>query len=164
MLGDDADHDLVMDTVTGDLAFGPRHMGLSEAEGAERVDYAKALVGIESLAACNPQHLSLGQKRAVSLAGVLAMRPSILALDEPSVHLDAMHRRKLIQILQCLTCTRIMASHDLDFLWETCTRIVLLHQGHIKTQGPCHTLLRDEALLASCDLELPLRLQKSDKY
>jgi len=162
LLGDDADHHLLMDTVIGDIAFGPRNMGLAESEVAERVEYAMTLVGIESLAACNPQNLSLGQKRAVSLAGVLAMRPSILALDEPSVHLDAMHRRKLIQVLQGLTCTRIMASHDLDFLWETCTRIVLLHRGHIKAEGPCQTLLRNEALLAACDLELPLRLQKSE--
>jgi len=110
-----------------------------------------------------PLDLGTGRRVGNGLRFTYA-RPSILALDEPSVHLDAMHRRKLIQILQGLTCTRIMASHDLDFLWETCTRIVLLHQGHIKTQGPCHTLLRDEALLASCDLELPLRLQKSDKY
>ena len=80
-------------------------------------------------------------------------------MDEPSAALDPRNRRNLIGILNALPCAKLIASHDLDFIYDTCDRVLLLHNGTLAADAPARTLLRDRALLERCDLELPLRFQ-----
>jgi len=155
----DADDQLFCPTVYDDVAFGPSHLGLPAAEVDARVRQALAVVGLTGFEERVPQKLSAGQKRLVALAGVLSYDPSILVLDEPSAALDPRHRRRLINLLKGLDRTLIVATHDLDFVWDVCTRTVLLDAGHVHADGPTRTILGDRALLETNGLELPLRLQ-----
>jgi energy-coupling factor transporter ATP-binding protein EcfA2 len=145
-------------SVEDDVAFGLRNLGLPEADVAARVEAALAMVGLASRAGRMPHHLSCGEQKRVVLASVLAMRPRVLALDEPSAFLDPAGRRQLIRLLDRLDGTLVIASHDLDLVLETCTRTVLLDAGHVVADGPTSALLADEALLSAHDLELPDRL------
>ena len=87
------------------------------------------------------------------------MEPDIILMDEPSIALDPKNRRNLIGILNELTCLKIVASHDLDFIMDTCDRVILLHDGKIAADGSTDDILRDKELLESHGLELPLRFQ-----
>ena len=82
-------------------------------------------------------------------------------MDEPSAALDPRNRRGLIQILNDLPCAKLIASHDLDFIYDTCDRVLLLHHGRLAADGSARELLRDAALLEQCELELPLRFQQA---
>ncbi len=159
----DSDDQLFCSTVREDVAFGPRNLKLPEAEVAERVERALALTGATPLADRPPYKLSGGEKRAAAVAAVLAMEPQVLLLDEPSSSMDPQARRRLIHLMRGLPQAQIVASHDLDLLWEVCDRVLVLRQGAIAADGPAHDVLRDETLLASCALELPLRLQPLGK-
>ncbi len=106
-----------------------------------------------------PFHLSGGEKRRVALAGVLAMRPSILLLDEPSMYLDPRGRRELIQLLHTLAGTRIIASHDLELILQTCQRVILLDQGRLIADGSARHVLADTALMEAHGLEVPYSLR-----
>jgi cobalt/nickel transport system ATP-binding protein len=150
---------LFMPTVAADVAFGPEHQGLRQEEVRERVQRALSATGATELAARPPWGLSGGEKRAVSIAAVLAMEPSILLLDEPSSGLDPASRRKLIGLIPTLPGTVIVASHDLDLVLEVCDRVLVLGDGGVSADGPAQTVLRDDTLLAANRLELPLRLQ-----
>jgi cobalt/nickel transport system ATP-binding protein len=121
-----------------------------------QADAALAAVDAGHLAARAPYRLSGGEKRAVAIAGVLAMSPSILVLDEPSSGLDPAGRRRLIELLRSLTHTRILATHDLDLVLEVCARVVVLHQGRVVADGAACELLADTDLLRRCRLEPPL--------
>ena len=153
------DDQLFMPTVQDDVAFGPRNQGLAEAEVAGRVQEALAAVGAAGLVGRPPYRLSGGEKRAVSIATVLAMSPEILVLDEPTAGLDPRSRRNVIGLLNQLDHTRIVASHDLDLILEVCQRVILLRQGRVAADGRCAEVLRQSALLADGGLELPLTLQ-----
>jgi cobalt/nickel transport system ATP-binding protein len=152
----DADDQLFMPTVYDDVAFGPSNMGLPDGEVRSRVHAALEAVGAAHLAARPPYRLSGGEKRAVAIAGVLAMAPSVLVLDEPSAGLDPAGRRRLIGLLQKLAQTRLIATHDLDLVLEVCTRVVILHHGRVQAEGRPETLFADRDLLALCHLEPPL--------
>jgi cobalt/nickel transport system ATP-binding protein len=152
----DADDQLFMPTVFDDVAFGPLHQGLAEAEVRARVAQALATVGAAHLAARAPYRLSGGEKRLVALAGVLAMAPRVLVLDEPSAGLDPTARRRLIGLLRTLPHTRIVAAHDLDLVLEVCPRVLVLHQGRVHADGDARAIFGDAALLARCGLEPPL--------
>ena len=153
------DDQLFMPTVREDVEFGPRNQGLTDAEVEDRVRRAVGVVGVEQLLDRPPHHLSGGEKRAVSIATVLAMAPEALVLDEPSAGLDPHSRRQVIRLLQDLSCTRIIASHDLDLILDVCQRVILMHRGRIAADGPCREILQQADLLTDCGLELPLRLQ-----
>jgi len=152
----DADDQLFMPTVQDDVAFGPTNQGLAAAEVQARVQAALQAVGALHLAARPPYRLSGGQKRAVAIAGVLAMAPDILVLDEPSSGLDPAGRRRLIGLLQALRQTRVIASHDLDLVQEVCQRVLVLHDGRVQADGAPAALFADLALLQRCQLEPPL--------
>ena len=152
----DADDQLFMPTVHEDVAFGPRNQGLPASEVQERVQAALQQVGAWHLASRAPWRLSGGEKRAVAIAGVLAMQPRVLVLDEPSAGLDPAARRRLIGVLQACTQTCVLATHDLDLVLDTCQRVVVLHQGRLRADGAPAALLADAALLAECGLEPPL--------
>jgi cobalt/nickel transport system ATP-binding protein len=152
----DADDQLFMPTVEEDVAFGPLNMGLPADEVRRRVHEALATVGAGHLARRAPYRLSGGEKRAVAIAGVLAMSPSILVLDEPSSGLDPAARRRLIDLLRSFSHTRIVATHDLDLVLDVCTRVLVLHEGRLAADGAPAAIFADADLLARCHLEPPL--------
>ena len=127
----DPDDQLFSPTVLEDVAFGPLYMGLPEEEVLARVRWALEQVQMEDYLHRMPQHLSLGEKRKIALATVLSMKPTILALDEPSAGLDVAGRRNLISLLQRLPQTMLIASHDLAFVGEICSRAIVLEQGRV---------------------------------
>jgi cobalt/nickel transport system ATP-binding protein len=155
----DADDQLFMPTVHDDVAFGPSNLGLTAPEVESRVRAALESVGATHLATRAPYRLSGGEKRAVAIAGVLAMQPSILVLDEPSSGLDPAARRRLIGLLRSLTQTRVIATHDLDLVLEVCRRVIVLHDGQPQADGPPGELFADRELLQRCRLEPPLSWQ-----
>jgi cobalt/nickel transport system ATP-binding protein len=152
----DPDDQLCMATVAEDVAFGPANLGLRGAELAERVDEALEAVGMADFRNRAPQHLSFGQQRRIAVATVLAMRPEILVLDEPSSNLDPSSRRELAEILHALPITVLMVTHDLPYALELCPRAVILDAGRIVADGPTTELFADADLLARHRLELPL--------
>jgi cobalt/nickel transport system ATP-binding protein len=152
----DADDQLFMPTVQDDVAFGPLNLGLPAPEVRSRVQAALAAVGATALAARAPYRLSGGEKRAVAIAGVLAMSPSILVLDEPTAGLDPAGRRRLIELLRSFSLTRVIATHDLDLALAICPRVLVLHEGRVLADGAPRTLFADVELLRRCHLEPPL--------
>jgi cobalt/nickel transport system ATP-binding protein len=150
---------LFMSHVGDDIAFGPVNLGWSEGEINWAVEEVVETLGIAKLIDKTPYQLSQGQKRFVAIATVLVMKPEIVVLDEPTSDLDPGNRRKLINILKVIGGTQIIISHDLDFLWDTCKRVLVLDNGTIAADGATEQILASGALLESCGLELPLRMQ-----
>jgi cobalt/nickel transport system ATP-binding protein len=159
MVFQDADDQLFMPTVEDDVAFGPRNLGLPEAEVERQVAAALERVGAGHLRARRPHRLSSGEKRAAAIATVLAMGPSILVMDEPSASLDPAARRTVIEQLLGFEHTKIVASHDLDLVLEVCARAIVLAKGRVVADGPTARILADDSLLREARLERPLRLQ-----
>jgi cobalt/nickel transport system ATP-binding protein len=151
----DPDDQLFMPTVREDIAFGPYNMGFRGSELDAIVDEALAQVGMLDFADRAPHHLSFGQRRRVAVAGVLAMKPEILVLDEPSSNLDPASRRELATILKSLDITIFMVTHDLPYALELCERAVVLSGGLIAEDSPTRALLADGQKLAKYRLELP---------
>ena len=151
----DPDDQLFMPTVAEDVAFGPANLGLGGVQLAERVDEALAAVGMSEHRDRAPHHLSFGQRRRVAVATVLAMRPEILVLDEPSSNLDPASRRELAEILLGLPVTILMVTHDLPYALQLCPRSVILDAGTIVADGQTSSLLSDGDLMARHRLELP---------
>jgi cobalt/nickel transport system ATP-binding protein len=154
----DPDDQLFMPTVYDDIAFGPRSAGLTEAEVQSRVTRALEQTGIPELGGRPPFRLSGGEKRSAAIATILAMEPDILILDEPSASLDPRARRRLIGLLGQFLHTRIITSHDLDLILETCSRTIILCHGKIAADGPTREILTNAALLEATGLERPLSL------
>jgi len=155
----DPDDQLFMTTVYDDVAFGPRNLRLDETEVAARVDAALDAVGIRHLKDRAPFKLSGGEKRAAAIATVLAMQPDVLIMDEPTAGLDPKSRRRVIQLLNSFAHTKIITSHDLDMIHDTCRRVIVIREGTVAADGPAADILRDAALLDACGLEMPLALQ-----
>jgi cobalt/nickel transport system ATP-binding protein len=151
----DPDDQLFMPTVGEDVAFGPRNLGLPEAEVATRVAAALEQVGMAGYADRPPHHLSFGQRRRVAVATVLSMHPEILVLDEPSSNLDPAGRRELAEVLEALPVTLLMVTHDLPYAMQLCARSVVLDSGVVVADGRTRDLLADQQLLAAHRLELP---------
>ena len=151
----DPDDQLFMPTVEEDVAFGPLNMGLERELARERVAEALAAVRMQAVAARAPYQLSMGERRRVAIATVLAMRPSLLVLDEPSANLDPRARRELLEVLARIERTMLVTTHDLPLAAELCERAVILARGRVVADGPCHEILDDADLLMANDLELP---------
>src|SRR5437773_9104284 len=126
-----SDDQLFNATVFDDVAFGPLNLGLPPDQVRQRVAEALDRVGLAGLEERVPFHLSGGEKRRAALAGVLAMCPEVLLLDEPSIFLDPRGRRELIALVKGLPVTKVIAAHDLEFIRETCARTVVLDRGSI---------------------------------
>lgn len=155
----DSDSQLFMATVYEDVAFGPRNYGCSEEETEQRVMDALQKVGMEGLKDRQIYRMSGGEKKLASIATILSMEPKVILLDEPSLALDPRNRKNLIGILNGMKETKVIASHDLDMIMDTCDRTILLADGKIVKQGSTEEILQDQTLLETCGLELPLRMQ-----
>jgi len=152
----DPDDQLFMPTVGEDVAFGPHNFGLRGAELERVVDEALAKVGMLEFKERPPHHLSFGQRRRVAVATVLAMKPEILVLDEPSSNLDPASRRELAEILRSLDVTILMVTHDLPYALELCERSVILSGGVIVADARTREIFGNPELLRSHRLELPV--------
>jgi cobalt/nickel transport system ATP-binding protein len=149
------DDQLFSPTVFEDVAFGPLHMDLAEQEVSHRVRWALAEVGMDGFERRISHHLSLGEKKRIAIATVLAMRPAILALDEPSGELDPRARRGLIRLLASLPQAIFVATHDIRLVDELLPRTVILDGGRVVADGPTKVLLKDVELLDKHGLEPP---------
>lgn len=143
MVFQNPDDQLFMPTVEEDVAFGPLNMGLDADEVEIRISAAMRAVGAEGLRKRSPMQLSGGQKRAVALAAVLAMRPQILVLDEPTANLDGRTRRSLMSVLGRIDSTCIMATHDLAVARALCTRAIVMDEGRVVADGSCAEVIAD---------------------
>ena len=155
----DPDDQLFMPSVAQDVAFGPANFGVTGAALDDRVRIALAAVDMMSHADRNPVHLSVGQRRRVALATVLACAPDVLVLDEPSSNLDPVARRELAEVLLGVDTTQLLVTHDLPYAAQLCTRAVILDEGQVVADGPILDLLADRDLLALHRLELPWGFQ-----
>ncbi|MEW6505362.1 MAG: ABC transporter ATP-binding protein [Chloroflexota bacterium] len=143
------DDQLFSPTVYEDVAYAPIYQGLPADEVNARVEEALTAVGMEAFAERMPHHLSMGEKKRIALAAVLAMQPTMLLLDEPSAGLDPRGRRELMTLLTGLPQTLLIATHDLDLVERTCPRMVILDEGQIVADGSSRALLRNSDLLAA---------------
>ncbi len=155
----DPDDQLFCPTVREDVAFGPLNLGLPRVEVERRVIDSLAAVGLDGFETRSTLQLSLGERKRVCLAGVLACQPLILALDEPFSNLDPRARRTLVDVLRRFEGSQIIATHDLDVVVELCHRVIVLDEGTIRADGSPATVLGDQALMERHGLEVPLRLQ-----
>lgn len=149
----DPDDQLIGLTVREEVEFGPRARRWPEAEIAVVVSEALRAVGLEGFDRRQPHHLSAGEKKRLCLAGVLACRPGLLLLDEPSSGLDPRGRRELGDLLRDLRATQVLASHDLDFVAGHCSRVIVLDNGIVVAQGTTGEVLCDRRLLRTHGLE-----------
>mgnify|MGYP006071171811 FL=1 len=156
----DSEAQLFMPTIYEDVAFAPKNYGYSEEKVHERTIKALESVGITDLKDRQIYRLSGGQKKLASIATVLSMNPEILIFDEPTVTLDPKNRRRFIEILNSLKTTKIVTSHDLDLIYDTCDRTILVAEGKIVKDGRTKEILENKELLENNGLELPLSLIK----
>ncbi|HEY6781217.1 MAG TPA: ABC transporter ATP-binding protein [Thermoleophilaceae bacterium] len=152
----DPDDQLFMPSVGEDVAFGPLNLGLERTQVEQRVADALAAVRMAQASERAPHQLSMGERRRVAIATVLAMRPALLALDEPTANLDPRSRRELLEVLEQVEGTMLVATHDLPLAAELCERAVILAHGRLEADAPTDQLLADASLLARHDLELPV--------
>lgn len=151
----DPDDQLFMPTVARDVAFGPANLGLPPEEVERRTKVALERVGMSEHGDRAPHHLSAGEARRVALAGVLAMEPDLLVLDEPTSNLDPVGRRELVELLLGLDTTLLVVTHDLPIALELCPRSVILNAGVVAADGPTPVLLSDARVMAANRLEIP---------
>ncbi len=159
LLFQDPDDQLFCPTVYEDVAFGPQQFGEPEEVVRAAVKEALDLVGLAGFGARSPHHLSGGEKQRVCLAGILACRPRMLALDEPTSDLDPRGRREFAALLRRLPATKIIATHDLELVVRLCSRAVVMDGGRIVADGPVAELLSNEELMVKHGLEKPHILQ-----
>ena len=154
-----ADDEILMPTVIEDTAFSLVASGMPLSSAKERAKKILDKLGISHLAERSARKLSGGEKRMVSIAGVLASEPEILALDEPTAGLDPRARRRVIDFLCETEMTVILATHDLDMALDVCSRAAILSGGVVACEGELPELFTDKFTLEANGLELPLRFQ-----
>ena len=149
----DPNDQLFMPTVFDDIAFGPLNLDIPKERIKEMVSTSLAQVELTGFEERQTHHLSLGEKKRVSIATVLSMNPSILALDEPVMSLDPRSRRKLINTLSSLNITKIIVTHDLDLVEKLCDRLVIMNNGKIIAQGTTSEIINNNNLLKENGLQ-----------
>jgi cobalt/nickel transport system ATP-binding protein len=155
----DPDDQLFCPTVREDVAFGPLNMGLPKSQVLEIVAASLAQVGLADYENRGTLQLSVGERKRVCLAGVLACSPQVLALDEPFSNLDPRARRRLVEILQEFEGSQLIATHDLELVVELCQRVVVLDDGQVKAIGPVAEILSNAPLMSKHGLEVPYQLR-----
>lgn len=156
----DSDNQMFMPTVLEDMIFAPVNYGMSKAEAEALADETLAMLGLSHLKNRHNHKMSGGEKRMAAVATILAMKPEMMLMDEPSTALDPKNRRCLINTLNSIPVGKLIASHDLDMILDTCSRVILISNGKIAADGSAKEILTDRNLLESNSLELPLRFQK----
>ena len=157
-----SDNQMFMPTVYEDMIFAPLNYGLSREEAEKRVDAVLRKLGLEELKHRHNHRISGGEKRMAAIATILAMEPEAVLMDEPSSALDPYNRRLVINTVRELPQTKLITSHDLDMILDTCGRVILLSGGGIAADGPADTILRDRALLEAHRMEMPFCLMGRD--
>ncbi len=142
-------------TVFDDVAFGPLYQGLPAQEVLQNVNYALDAVHMLAYKQRVSHHLSMGEKKRIAIATVLSMHPEVLVLDEPTGGLDPRSRRSLIHLLDELTLTMLVSTHDMHLVTEIFPRMIVLDEGRVAVDGPTQTLMDDPALLEAHGLEKP---------
>ena len=155
----DSDNQMFMPTVYEDMIFGPRNYGLSKEEADRKVDAVLEQLGLQALKHRHNHKISGGEKRMAAIATILAMEPEMILMDEPFTALDPVNRRTVINTINRLPQTKLIASHDLDMILDTCQRVILLSHGSIVADGDAEAILRDKTLLEANRMELPFCLQ-----
>ena len=150
-----SDNQMFMPTVYEDMIFAPLNYGLSREEAERRVDTALERLGMQELKHRHNHRISGGEKRMAAIATILAMEPEAVLMDEPSSALDPCNRRRVINIIRELPQTKLITSHDLDMILDTCERVILLDRGEIVADGLAKDILTDKALLEAHRMELP---------
>lgn len=158
-----SDNQMFMPTVYDDMMFGLLNYGMSKEDAEHRVDAVLEQLDLTQLKNKYNHKISGGEKRMAAIATVLAMEPEVIIMDEPSVSLDPYNRRAVINVINSLTQTKIIASHDLDMIMETCRRVILISDGQIVASGAAMDILRDKELLESNRMELPFGLASALK-
>ena len=153
------DDQLFSPTLFDDVAFGPLNLGLSGEEVKTRVTESLAAVGLAGFEERGPHKLSGGEKRRAAIATVLSMKPSVLLFDEPTMFLDPRGRRELIDLIKTLHGTKMIATHDLDFVIDVCPRVMLIDEGRLIADGSVREVLGHASLLLPHGLEVPHRLR-----
>ena len=153
-----SDNQMFMPTVYEDMIFAPLNYGLSREEAERRVDTALERLGMQELKHRHNHRISGGEKRMAAIATILAMEPEAVLMDEPSSALDPCNRRLVINTIRELRQTKLITSHDLDMILDTCERVILLSGGAVAADGPADQILRDRALLEAHRMELPFCL------
>lgn len=149
------DDQLFMPIVEEDVAFGPMNMKLPFDEVEKRVTEALKAVGAENLRKRSCYQLSGGQKRSVAIATVLSMEPSILVMNEPTSNLDPKARRQIINLIKSFSHTCLIATHDMEMVWDLCERTIMIKDGKVLADGETRILLTDKYLVEQCGLEIP---------
>lgn len=155
----DSDNQMFMPTVYEDMIFGPRNYGLSKEEADRNVDAVLEQLGLQALKHRHNHKISGGEKRMAAIATILAMEPEMILMDEPSTALDPVNRRTVIHTINKLPQTKLIASHDLDMILDTCQRVILLSHGRIVADGDAEAILQNKELLEANRMELPFCLQ-----
>ena len=156
----DSDNQMFMPSVLEDMIFAPMNYGMSRADAEKMADETLEKLGLMYLKNRQNHKMSGGEKRMAAIATILAMQPEMILMDEPSTALDPKNRRNLINVLRDIPVGKLIASHDLDLILDTCSRVILVGDGKIAADGSAEEILHDKALLEANSLELPLRLQK----
>ncbi len=162
------EYQLFDETVRRDVGFGPRNMGLSDTEIEERVSQSLRLVGIDEKDwDKSPFDLSGGQKRRVAIAGVIAMRPEMLILDEPTAGLDPAGKKEILALVKKLqkecSPTVVMISHNMDEIADLADKIILMHKGKLLASLPPEELFTCDELVKKAGLELPVSVAVAKK-
>ena len=154
----ESDDQMFMPTVIEDMIFGPVNYGMKKDEAVRQAEELLRSLGIEDLKERHSHKISEGEKKMASISAILMMKPEIILFDEPASCLDPHNRRKIINAINEINATKIIASHDLDLIFDTCDEVILLSRGKVVKRGTCGEILRDKALLEENGLELPLSL------
>ena len=156
-----SDNQMFMPTVFEDIMFAPMNYGMSREEAEQRTDEVLEKLGLTDLKHRHNHKISGGEKRMAAIATVLAMDPDVMLMDEPTSALDPCNRLVVINTIRSLSNTKLISSHDLDMILDTCDRIILLGDGKVAADGAAMDILKNRELLKLNRLELPLRFQHS---
>lgn len=156
-----SDNQMFMPTVYEDMMFAPLNYMVSREEAEKRVDEVLKSLGLEYLKNKYNHKISGGEKRMAAIATILAMQPEAVLMDEPTSALDPYNRRVVINTIRNMKQTRIITSHDLDMIMDTCSRVILISEGRIVADGDVMEILSNRELLEANHMELPLSLSKS---
>ena len=155
-----SDNQMFMPTVYEDMIFAPLNYGLSREEAERKVDGVLEKLGLQDLKYRHNHKISGGEKRMAAIATILAMEPETILMDEPTSALDPFNRRIVINTIRELPQTKIITSHDLDMILDTCSRVILIDGGTIIADGRAEEILADKELLEAHRMELPLSLTR----